>query len=175
MSCMAQVRQMLGDNGRSLVVGVGHNPPRYAAIQSASCPTSPAVCNAATAEFSQDANPQTATGSLIYGNCLLADYVESSRADTSNSAAVSFLSSLSGISGVLCIEISRADQASDRLAHSASDHERQLRVPHRLPHLLTGSLYAGRIQCWLPRSSGWYCPAQFELVSVQDQLWHHCS
>ena len=81
---------MLGDNGRSLVVGVGRKPPRYAAIQSASCATPPAVCNAATSEFSQDPNPQTATGSLIYGNYLLADFVENSRADTSNLAAVSY-------------------------------------------------------------------------------------
>ena len=84
---------MLGDNGRSLVVGVGRKPPRFASIQSASCYPSPAICNAAESEFSEDPNPVTATGSLIYGNYLLSDYVENSRADTSNLAAVGFLPS----------------------------------------------------------------------------------
>lgn len=82
---------MLGDNGRSLVVGLGSQPPVYAAIQSASCNSSPATCNAANAEFSSEQNPMTATGSLIYGNYLLSDTVENSRSDASNLAAVSLL------------------------------------------------------------------------------------
>lgn len=80
---------MLGDNGRSLVVGFGHNPPGYASVQSASCQPEPSICNAPDNEFSQATNPLTATGCLIYGNYLLSDTVENSRADTSNMAAVS--------------------------------------------------------------------------------------
>ena len=80
---------MLGDNKRSLVVGLGPKPPGFAAVQAASCERAPAVCNAPNNKFSGDPNPQVATGCLIYGNYLLQDGIENSRADTSNMAAVS--------------------------------------------------------------------------------------
>ena len=86
---LLQVRYLLGDNGRSLVVGLGHKPPRFAAVQSASCQPEPSVCNAPNSEFSQNPNPLTATGCLIYGNYLLSDRVQNSRSDASNMAAVS--------------------------------------------------------------------------------------
>jgi len=70
-------------------VGLGPRPPKYAAVQSASCNPAPAVCNSAISQFSGEPNPQVATGSLIYGNYLLQDNIEDSRADTSNLAAVS--------------------------------------------------------------------------------------
>ena len=85
---LVKVRYLLGDIGRSLVVGIGHKPPRFAAVQSASCDPAPSVCNAAESKFSQDPNPEVATGSLIYGNYLLADIIEDSRSDASNMAAV---------------------------------------------------------------------------------------
>jgi len=33
---------------------------------------------------------------------------------------------------------------------------------------------AGGIQRWVPGSFGWHCPAEFELVPVQDQLRGDC-
>lgn len=82
---------MLGDTGNSLVVGTGHNPPGYAAIQSASCPDPPAACPSAQAQLSSSPNPQTARGALIYGNFLAEDTLEDSRTDASNMAAVRVL------------------------------------------------------------------------------------
>lgn len=92
---MLQVRYMLGDNGRSLTVGVGHKPPEYAAVESASCDRVPATCNAAVSKDAQSPNPQTVTGCLVYGNYMLSDAVVNSRVDASNMAAVSFCTSWS--------------------------------------------------------------------------------
>ena len=40
---LSQVRYMLGDVGRSLMVGFGHNPPKRTQDRSAACPDPPAV------------------------------------------------------------------------------------------------------------------------------------
>lgn len=40
-----QIGYMLGDSGRSFVVGFGHNPPQRPHHRSSSCPSAPAICN----------------------------------------------------------------------------------------------------------------------------------
>lgn len=84
-----QIRILMGEAvGRSLVVGVQNEPPQFAAIQSASCPTTGA-CDATNALFSETPNPQIAYGALIYGDPLSGDAVQNTRTDYSNQAAVS--------------------------------------------------------------------------------------
>ena len=40
---LSQVRYMLGDAGRSLMVGYGHNPPKRTQDRAAACPDPPEV------------------------------------------------------------------------------------------------------------------------------------
>ena len=40
-----QIHYMLGDGGRSFVVGFGHNPPQRPHHSSSSCPSAPAPCD----------------------------------------------------------------------------------------------------------------------------------
>lgn len=84
-----QVRYLLGDAGNSYVVGFGHKPPQYAAIQSATCPARPAACVGTQAEQSATLNPIVATGALIRGDPLDGDRISNVRSDTSNSVTVS--------------------------------------------------------------------------------------
>ena len=84
----AQIRYMLGDGGRSLVVGTGSDPPQFLNVQSASCPSPPATCPGQAAEFSGAPNPQVAMGSLIYGDSANNDAVSDSRIYSANMAGV---------------------------------------------------------------------------------------
>ena len=64
---LAQTRYALGDAGRSLVVGVGKDPPTAAANQAASCPDPPAACDAVTARLTPTPNPHVLYGALVEG------------------------------------------------------------------------------------------------------------
>ena len=87
----AQIRYMLGDGGRSLVVGTGSDPPQFPNVQSASCPSPPATCLGQAAEFSGEPNPQVAMGSLIYGDSANNDLVSDERLYSANMVGVSSL------------------------------------------------------------------------------------
>lgn len=62
----SQIGYMLGDTGRSFVVGYGQNPPQRPHHRSSSCPDRPQVCDW-QAYNSPDPNPQTLTGALVGG------------------------------------------------------------------------------------------------------------
>ena len=68
-----QLRYALGDTGRSFVVGMGTNPPRFVHHRSASCPnsTGPVGSNQPRCDFTQfnspDPNPQILKGALAGG------------------------------------------------------------------------------------------------------------
>ena len=64
---LAQTRYALGDAGRSLVVGLGTDPPLSAANQAASCPPVPAACDAVTAQLTPAPNPFVLYGALVEG------------------------------------------------------------------------------------------------------------
>jgi len=61
-----QIHYMLGDSGRSFVVGFGTNPPERPHHRSSSCPLSPVPCNWDNFN-SPSANPQTLYGALVGG------------------------------------------------------------------------------------------------------------
>lgn len=64
---LSQLRYVLGDAGRSLVVGVGSNPPKRTQDRSAACPKPPAVCNRVTGLLSPDPDSYSLDGALVYG------------------------------------------------------------------------------------------------------------
>ncbi|XP_070574808.1 uncharacterized protein [Ptychodera flava] len=62
----SQIHYMLGDTGRSFVVGFGENPPQRPHHASSSCRDKPAPCNWEDYN-SQDPNPQVLYGALVGG------------------------------------------------------------------------------------------------------------
>lgn len=64
---LSQLRYVLGDAQRSLVVGVGSNPPTRTQDRDAGCPAPPAVCNRVTGLLSPDKDTYVIYGSLIQG------------------------------------------------------------------------------------------------------------
>ncbi|GMH42143.1 hypothetical protein BSKO_10062 [Bryopsis sp. KO-2023] len=63
---MFQIRYLLGDGGRSFVVGVGRNYPKFVHHRGASCPDYPEPCG--WDQFhSKEPNPQLITGGLVGG------------------------------------------------------------------------------------------------------------
>jgi hypothetical protein len=61
-----QINYILGDGGRSLVVGFGNNPPQRPHHRGSSCPDMPAPCSW-DAFNSPNPNPQTLSGALVGG------------------------------------------------------------------------------------------------------------
>ena len=61
-----QIHYMLGDSGRSFVVGFGNNPPQRPHHASSSCPLAPAQCNWDQYN-SAGPNPQVLNGALVGG------------------------------------------------------------------------------------------------------------
>lgn len=61
-----QVGYLLGDSGKSYVVGYGEDPPKQPRHQGASCPDSPAECSAIN-ESIDEPNPQVLVGALVSG------------------------------------------------------------------------------------------------------------
>jgi endoglucanase len=61
-----QIHYMLGDHGRSLVVGFGTNPPQRPHHASSSCKDMPATCNWTDYSLSTP-NPQVLNGALVGG------------------------------------------------------------------------------------------------------------
>ena len=64
---LSQLRYVLGDAGRSLVVGVGSNSPKRTQDRSAACPGPPAVCNRVTGLLSPDPDAYKLLGALLQG------------------------------------------------------------------------------------------------------------
>nr|AXQ39838.1 beta-1,4-endoglucanase [Loboptera decipiens] len=68
-----QINYMLGDGGRSYVVGYGNNPPTHAHHRSSSCPDAPAACDWNTFNGGQ-ANAHVLYGALVGGPGANDDY-----------------------------------------------------------------------------------------------------
>ena len=64
---LSQMRYMLGDAGRSMMVGFGHDPPKRTQDRNAGCPAAPAVCNRVTGLLSPDEDSHKLTGALVQG------------------------------------------------------------------------------------------------------------
>ncbi|KAJ6644009.1 Endoglucanase E-4 [Pseudolycoriella hygida] len=71
----SQIDYMLGDTGRSFVVGFGNNPPVRPHHRAASCPDPPAICDD-TYLSSPDPSPQILIGALVGGPNITDEYVD---------------------------------------------------------------------------------------------------
>ena len=98
---LSQMRYMLGDAGRSLVVGVGENAPKRTQDRGAACPPPPAVCNRVTGLLSPDPDSHKLTGALVQGPGLSDNFLDvrnndASRVGVENNAG--FTGALAGAS-----------------------------------------------------------------------------
>ena len=93
---------MLGDAGRSFVVGYGHNPPTRVHHRAASCPAPPLPCNFSSLHTPLP-NPNTLLGALV-GGPLINDSFRDNRTDYAKSEvdSPSALSTLLRQGGSLC-------------------------------------------------------------------------
>lgn len=99
-----QIHYMLGDSGRSYVVGFGANPPQRPHHSSSSCPDLPAPCD--WDEYnSAGPNPQTLHGALVGGpdvndnyNDVRQDYVKNEVATDYNAGFQSAVAGLKKLS-----------------------------------------------------------------------------
>nr|AXQ39830.1 beta-1,4-endoglucanase [Diploptera punctata] len=95
-----QIGYMLGDTGRSYVVGFGTNPPSHESHRSSSCPLAPATCDWNNYN-SADPNPQVLYGALVGGpgqdddyQDVRSDYIHNEVADDYNACFQGALAAL---------------------------------------------------------------------------------
>lgn len=87
-----QVHYILGDTGRSFVVGYGRNPPQRPYHRGSSCPDVPAPCTEHDREGHR-ANPQVLFGALVSGPDRL-DRYEDSRNSGMNDVALDYTAAI---------------------------------------------------------------------------------
>jgi Glycosyl hydrolase family 9 len=73
---LSQMRYMLGDAGRSMVVGVGSSSPKRTQDRTAACPEPPATCNRVTGLLSPDPDAHKLLGALVQGPGKSDDYLD---------------------------------------------------------------------------------------------------
>lgn len=73
---LAQVRYMMGDAGRSLMVGIGADPPQRTQDRAAGCPRTPRLCNVVSGLMSPDPDGQQLTGALVQGSGLSDNFMD---------------------------------------------------------------------------------------------------
>ncbi len=73
---LSQMRYMLGDAGRSMVVGVGSDPPKRTQDRTAACPEPPSTCNRVTGLLSPDPDAHKLLGALVQGPGKSDDYLD---------------------------------------------------------------------------------------------------
>lgn len=96
VALMLQTRYMLGDAGRSFVVGYGINPPTHVHHRGASCPRYPQPCGKQYFN-SGDPNQFVLYGALV-GGPDAADVYNDIRADyTANEVAVDYNAAFTGL------------------------------------------------------------------------------
>jgi len=76
---LSQMRYMMGDSGRSLVLGQGYDPPKRTQDRSAGCPKSPEVCNRVTGLLSPDPDSNVLNGALVYGTGKSDNFIDERR------------------------------------------------------------------------------------------------
>lgn len=92
-----QMRYIMGDKTRSLMVGFGRKSPTHVQSRSAACPAPPAACDAVIAQQTLDANPNQLTGAVVEFSTFSDDYKD---VRTSNDSRVS-IENNAGITGAM--------------------------------------------------------------------------
>jgi hypothetical protein len=94
---LSQVRYMMGDAGRSMVIGQGHNPPKRTQDRAAACPARPGVCNRVTSYLSPDPDTYQLTGALVHGPGKSDYYID----ERTNDASMVGIENNAGFTGAL--------------------------------------------------------------------------
>uniref|UniRef100_A0ABM0N1F1 cellulase n=1 Tax=Saccoglossus kowalevskii TaxID=10224 RepID=A0ABM0N1F1_SACKO len=84
-----QIRYILGDSGRSYVVGYGVNPPERPKHESSSCPDIPEECDF-TDYQSPDPNPQILYGALVGGPDINDNWIDDRTNSKTNKVSCDF-------------------------------------------------------------------------------------
>ena len=90
-----QIGYLLGDTGRSYMVGFGKNPPLRPHHRASSCPDMPAPCGD-NEKNSPAANPQTLTGALVGGPDSYDNYNDARDDYISNEVAIDYNAGFQG-------------------------------------------------------------------------------
>jgi endoglucanase len=64
---LSQLRYVLGDSGKSFIVGYGEKPPQRTQDRAAACPNPPEACNVLTSLYSSKADSHEIIGALVQG------------------------------------------------------------------------------------------------------------
>lgn len=94
---LSQIRYMMGDAGRSMVVGQGHNPPKRSQDRAAACPERPNVCNRVTSYLSPDPDTHVLRGALVHGPAKSDYYID----ERTNDASMVGIETNAGFTGAL--------------------------------------------------------------------------
>ena len=103
-----QMRYMLGESGRSYVVGYGHNPPMRPHHRSSSCPKNPGTCDW-TQFNSKNENPSVLYGALVGGPDINDKYIDDRTDYVGNEVATDYNA---GFTGVLAALINQSPYSS---------------------------------------------------------------
>lgn len=94
---LSQIRYMMGDAGRSMVIGQGHNPPKRSQDRAAACPERPNVCNRVTSYLSPDPDTHVLKGALVHGPAKSDYYID----ERTNDASMVGIETNAGFTGAL--------------------------------------------------------------------------
>jgi hypothetical protein len=94
---LSQIRYMMGDAGRSMVIGQGHNPPKRSQDRGAACPERPNVCNRVTSYLSPDPDTHVLKGALVHGPAKSDYYID----ERTNDASMVGIETNAGFTGAL--------------------------------------------------------------------------
>jgi endoglucanase len=64
---LSQLRYVMGDSGKSMLVGFGEDPPKRTQDRAAACPNPPEACNVLTSLYSSKEDSHVLKGALVQG------------------------------------------------------------------------------------------------------------
>nr|CAB3262581.1 uncharacterized protein LOC100180615 [Phallusia mammillata] len=101
----SQLSYILGDGGRSFVVGFGENSPQHPHHRGSSCPDQPAPCTFADKEVDR-VNPQPLVGAMVGGPDKFDNYVDSRDDYQQNGVAIDYNAGLQTLAaGILELQV----------------------------------------------------------------------
>lgn len=118
-----QIDYMLGDSGRSFVVGLGHNPPKQPYHAASSCPSRPVACGW-DAFRKKDDNPQILFGALVSGPDENDLYIDAREEFVYNEVTLDFNAGFqSAVAGLLHHQLHAGSESDKQLLNSKTIKE----------------------------------------------------
>ncbi|XP_002734592.1 endoglucanase F-like, partial [Saccoglossus kowalevskii] len=155
-----QIRYMLGDSGRSYVVGYGVNPPERPKHKASACPDMPNTCDQSTF-LSPDPNPQILYGALVGGPDANDNWVDDRSDSKTNKVTCDFNAGFqSAVAGLKYLELTGGYDYIEVIHQSIRFYEAQRsgdlpeatnRIPYRSDSALGDQGFYGE-----DLTGGWY-------------------